>query len=314
MAESQIGVLIDYENVGLTPILSIFDQLSDLGRIIIKRAYADWSKAGDKADQMLELGIEAKHYFRISGSGKNASDICLAIDAIELLYNSPVDTFVIVSSDTDFLPLVSTLRSAGKTVIGAGRRGVVSPALIRSCDRYIYFDDAGGAQSKEQSVIDEPESLLRRAMDASIDDHGEVVAGKLHNTMRRMDPGFDFRALGHRTFTSFLNSSKSVQTRRPRGGTDVWVELAASRNHVQERQEQHLPNEDWDAQLDEAWSKVPGGFLSGSKAAADASKVLEISKISASRYKNLQGLLDASDLLRSRWGRDGNSIHRIASA
>ena len=141
MAERQIGVLIDYENVGLGSIHSLFDQLSDLGRIIVKRAYGDWSKAAGRGDQMLELGIEAKHYFRASGSGKNASDICLAIDAIDLMYRTPMDTFVIVSSDTDFVPLVSTLRAAGKMVVGAGRRGVVSPALVHSCDRYIYLDD-----------------------------------------------------------------------------------------------------------------------------------------------------------------------------
>ena len=318
MAEAQIGVLIDYENVGLSPILSLFDQLSDLGRIIIKRAYADWSKAGDKADQMLELGIEAKHYFRIAGSGKNASDICLAIDAIGLLYSAPLDTFVIVSSDSDFLPLVSTLRSAGKTVIGAGRRGVVAPSLIRSCDRYIYLDD-GAPQAPANPTLDNPESLLQRAMDASMDDHGEVVAGKLHNNMRRMDPGFDFRALGHRTFTHFLNSSPSVKTRRPRGGTDVWVELTSGQHSRSEpatgpqRDEGPYHDEEWESRLHEAWSRVPGGFLSGSKAAADASKVLDISKISSSRFKNLQGLLDASDFLRVRWRRDGNSIRRVST-
>jgi uncharacterized protein (TIGR00288 family) len=324
LAEAQIGVLIDYENVGLSPILSLFDQLSDLGRIIIKRAYADWSKAGDKADQMLELGIEAKHYFRISGSGKNASDICLAIDAIELLYDSPLDTFVIVSSDSDFLPLVSTLRSSGKTVIGAGRRGVVAPSLIRSCDRYIYLDD-GAPQAPARTVLDDPESLLRRAVEASMDDHGEVVAGKLHNTIRRMDPGFDFRAMGHRTFTQFLNSSPSVKTRRPRGGTDIWVELTSGQNNRAEQaktpqqeeaprqDEGHSPDEGWESRLHEAWDRVPGGFLSGSKAAADASKVLQVTKISSSRFKNLQGILDSSDFLRSRWQRDGNSIRRIST-
>ena len=318
MAEAQIGVLIDYENVGLSPILSLFDQLSDLGRLIVKRAYADWSKAGDKASQMLELGIEAKHYFRTPGSGKNASDICLAIDAIDLLYNSPLDTFAIVSSDTDFLPLVSVLRAAGKTVIGAGRRGIASPALIRSCDRYIYLDE-GAPPAPAQSALDDPESLLNRAMDASMDDHGEVVAGKLHNTMRRMDPGFDFRALGYRTFTQFLNSSLSVKTRRPKGGTDIWVELASSQNHHNgrtdspQRDEGPHAAEGWDQRLHETWSRVPGGLLSGSKAAADASKVLGVSKVSSSRFKNLQGILDASEFLRGRWQRDGNSIRRLST-
>ena len=219
MAEAQIGVLIDYENVGLSPILSLFDQLSDLGRIIIKRAYADWSKAGDKADQMLELGIEAKHYFRISGSGKNASDICLAIDAVELLYDSPLDTFVIVSSDSDFLPLVSTLRSSGKTVIGAGRRGVVAPSLIRSCDRYIYLDD-GAPQAPARTVLDDPD---RRG---SI--HGRPRRGGCRKAAQHHSShGPGVRLPGHGAHSHSSCSSPSVKTRRPRGGTDIWVELSA---------------------------------------------------------------------------------------
>ena len=115
----QVAVLIDFENVGLSSVRWLFDQVSDMGRITIRRAYADWSAAAGKRDQsqqrdqLLELGIEPIHLFH-SVSGKNSSDIRLAIDAIELMYLSPVDTFVIVSSDTDFVPLVSKLRAAGR--------------------------------------------------------------------------------------------------------------------------------------------------------------------------------------------------------
>ena len=91
MAEAQIAVLIDYENVGLGSIQYLFDQLSDVGRIIVKRAYADWTAKGKLRDQVLELGVEAVHHFRASGSGKNSSDIHLVVDAVELLYTSPVD-------------------------------------------------------------------------------------------------------------------------------------------------------------------------------------------------------------------------------
>ena len=80
LSEPNVAILIDYENVGLDSIQYLLDQISDVGRITIKRAYADWTKQPRKGEQMLELGIEAKHYFRATGSGKNASDICLAID------------------------------------------------------------------------------------------------------------------------------------------------------------------------------------------------------------------------------------------
>ena len=239
MAERQIGVLIDYENVGLGSIHTLFDQLSEVGRIIIKRAYADWSKTSTKGQQMLELGIEAKHYFRTSNSGKNASDICLAIDAIDLLHRSPIDTFVIVSSDTDFVPLVSTLRAAGKMVIGAGRRGVVSQGLVQSCDRYVYYLDEGKPTAQDHSVLKEQaQSLLERAVRASTGESDQVVAAALHNTMLRMDPSFDFRALGHKVFTQFLASSPLVKLNRPRGRGDVLVELSGgqSQKPVQPRE------------------------------------------------------------------------------
>ena len=338
MAESQIGVLIDYENVGLGSIHSLFDQLSDVGRIIIKRAYADWSRAAVKGEQMLELGIEARQHFHPPGSGKNASDILLTIDAVDLLHRSSVDTFVIVSSDTDFVPLVNALRAAGKTVIGAGRRGIVSPGLVRSCDRYIYLEEGNStAQAQAHSGLEEQaESLLVRAVAASTDDLGQVGGAKLHNTIRRMDPSFDFRALGHRSFTQFLASSHLVKLQRPRGHGDVLVELAAGQMRGTPLAEQPVsqmrgtplaeqpvgqmrgtplaeqpPAPDaWDSAVDAAWSQVPGSPVAGSKAAAEAAKVLGASKLSASRYKSLQVLLDASELLRSRWSREGNAIRR----
>ena len=115
LTEAQIAVLIDLENISLNTIQWLFDQISDVGRVILKKAYADWSLEASKRDQLLELGIEAIPLMRSTSGGKNASDIRLAIDAVDLLYTSPVDAFVIVSSDSDFVPLVSKLRGAGKT-------------------------------------------------------------------------------------------------------------------------------------------------------------------------------------------------------
>ena len=115
--DRQIAVLIDVENVGLDSIQWLFDQLADIGRIIVKKAYGDWSVTGSKRDKVLELGIEAIQVYHATPSGKNTSDIRLGIDAVDLLYQSPVDTFVIVSADSDFVPLVSRLRAAGKMVL-----------------------------------------------------------------------------------------------------------------------------------------------------------------------------------------------------
>ena len=234
MAEDNVAVLVDYENVGLESMESLLDQLSDVGRVIIKRAYADWSVHRNKRDQLLEYGIEAAHHFRSTKQSKNSSDISLTIDAIDLLYSAPVDVFVIVSSDSDFVPLVNKLRSAGKSAIGAGRRGGSSPTLVKSCDRYIYLDEpkpAAQAQRRQRrSSEPQAEGLLRRAIDASMDSEGQVGGSKLYQTMQRIDPSFNYKELGHSTFTRFLESCKTVIVERPADGGDTIVSFSNARS------------------------------------------------------------------------------------
>ena len=300
MTEKQIAVLIDYENVGLTSMQWLFDQLSDLGRLIIKRAYGDWSTAGGKRDQLLELGIEPVQLFHSAASGKNSSDIRLAIDAIELLHQSPVDIFVIVSSDSDFVSLVSKLRAVGKTVMGAGQQATAPRTLVMSCDRYFYLDQAE-RPSVTKGVRHDPQadSLLVRAVRAAVDDQGRTLGSRLHQTLQRLDPSFDFRALGYSTFRKYLEASPEVEVIPPEGPGDVMVELKNSQS------------EPWDSRMDAAWSKraaMPGQSISGSVAASDAASVLGVDKLKASRYKTLQGLLDASNELGANWRRDGNKI------
>ena len=171
---------------------------------------------------MLELGIEAVHHFHAAKVAKNSSDISLAIDAVDLLYRSPVDTFVIVSADSDFVTLVSKLRSAGKTVIGAGRHDVVSSTLVRACDRYIYLGTEPKTAPADSRTID---ALVQRAIYASADDEGKVAGSRLHQTMMRIDPSFDFRSMGFRTFTQFLEASPVVKVARARGSDDISISL-----------------------------------------------------------------------------------------
>ena len=246
MVDANVAVLIDYENVGLDAIQDLLDQLSDVGRVMIRRAYGDWSVQRGKQDQLLELGIEPIHQYHSNKSGKNSSDIRLAIEAIDLLYNSPIDTFVIVSSDSDFVPLVGKLRSSGKSVIVAGRREATSPTLIKSCDRYIFLDVEkqtsshssqsrrrtnrrnGNQASQTASTEAAAKALLLRAMDVSIDEMGEVVGSKLYQTMRRIEPSFNFKDLKFRVFTQFLDAQTDViEITRPKDGSgDVVVQLA----------------------------------------------------------------------------------------
>lgn len=308
--EKQIAILIDFENVGLSSMQWLFDQISDIGRIIIKRAYADWATAGDRQDQLLELGIEPIHLLRSSSGGKNSSDIRLAVDAVDLLHTSTVDTFVIVSSDSDFVPLVTKLRSAGKIVYGVGDKNKAPDALVKSCDRFIDLNLAKGTKKAEQKLLlpsDEVEDLVRRAATASIDEHGKVLGSKLHQTMRRLDPSFNFRAYDYSTFIKFIEDQPYLHFSRPRGSGDIAIELADA-----EVPKSSAPSQAEDVwhQIDAEWSKRvgKGGKLTGPTAAIQAAKVLGVDKLSLSPYKKLQGLLDVSDYLSKKWRRDKNTI------
>ncbi|MBI2848113.1 MAG: NYN domain-containing protein [Chloroflexi bacterium] len=327
----QIAVLIDCENTGLDSMQWLFDQLSEMGRVILKKAYADWSVEGRKRDQLFELGIEPIQLFH-SESGKNSADIRLAIDAIELMYQEHVDTFVIVSSDSDFVPLVSKLRATGKTVIGAGRKATVSRTLVMSCDKYYYLDQEIVTSTAIGTEGQDSPSILRRALEASMDNQGTVVGSKLHQTMQRLDPSFDYRAEGFSTFTKFLEASSEVRVGRSARGGNVMVELVkgdsapppkvsarakilssanggdgtdglAKRDVTLSAQQEADIGGIWTNKLSKYGKSLPG-----SVAANEAAKILGIPKLSSSRYKTLQGLLDASPLLRNKWMRNRNQL------
>lgn len=318
-AERQVAVLIDFENVGLNAIQWLFDQISDIGRVTVKRAYADWSVARSVRDQLLQLGIEPIHLFHSGASAKNSSDIRLVIDAVDLLYQAHVDTFVIVSSDSDFVPLVSKLRAAGKSVIGAGRQATVSRSLVISCDRYFYLDQRDKPVVSRRAPASPPQNtLLLRAMTAAMDEQGSAVGSRLRQTLQRLDPSFDFRALGHSTFSRYLEASPEVKVVRPSGGGgDVNVELADPNSGMEGgpvAEERAAPDpSEWAPRVDAAWAgraANAGDAIPGPSAASAAADILGVSKLSASSYKTLQRLLDASPQLASRWYRSGNSVLR----
>ena len=327
LTEPTIAVLIDFENVGLDHIQYLFDQLSDMGRVIVKRAYADWSVHRNKRDQLLEHGIEAAHYFHATKSGKNASDIRLVIDAVDLVHTSSVDTYVVVSSDSDFVPLVNKLRSSGKLVVGAGRRDITPVTLVKSCDRYIYLDDADNQMDEETDQPDDTrtptrrgrgtrraqaKSLVARALEASQDGQGQVSGSKLYQTMLRIDPSFSFKAQRFSTFTRFLESRNEVRVIRSQGPGDILVQLSSQRDAPPEPAHSNdARTEKWERDVDVAWSSRQRQKFAGQSAAADVAKILNAPNLKSTKYSTLDKLLDASDYLNARWRREGNAIIRI---
>ncbi len=314
LAEPTVAVLIDYENVGLDTMQYLLDQLSDVGRVIVKRAYADWSVHRSRRDQLLEFGIEAEHYFHNTKSGKNSSDICLVIDAVDLLHNASIDTFVIVSADSDFVPLVNKLRGAGKVVVGAGRRDAASSTLVRSCDRYINLDDATDGSPPQSGRPAAPQrqsgALVVRALEASQDGQGQVQGSRLHQAMLRIDPGFNFKGLGFSTFSRYLESRSEVSVTRRRDADDIIVQLDGARPSAPSAAQNGDRTADWDRDVDDAWRSRQRNSISGQAAATDVARVVGAPNLKTAGFSTLDKVLAASDHLRSRWRREGNTVVR----
>lgn len=149
--ETQVAVFIDYDNIEISVEETfgkgtdvdwsrIFNYASQMGRVVLRRAYADWAESATRQRQLLNMGVELVHVN--SKRGKNAADIRIVIDALELFY-SERESFthiLLVSGDGDFTELVHRLRAHGKTVIGLGISGTTADYLVSACDKFVYYD------------------------------------------------------------------------------------------------------------------------------------------------------------------------------
>src|SRR5499425_3791014 len=148
---TNMALFCDFENVALGvqdakydkfDIGKVLERLLLKGSIVVKKAYCDWERYKDFKADMHEASFELIEIPHVRMSGKNSADIRLVVDALDLCYTkSHVDTFVIISGDSDFSPLVSKLRENNKIVIGVGVKSSTSDLLIANCDEFIYYDD-----------------------------------------------------------------------------------------------------------------------------------------------------------------------------
>ena len=148
---NNMAVFCDFENVALGvrdakyarfDIGKVLEKLLLKGSIVVKKAYCDWERYKEFKGPMHEASFELIEIPHVRMSGKNSADIRMVVDALDLCYTkSHVDTFVIVSGDSDFSPLVSKLRENNKWVIGVGVKSSTSDLLIANCDEFIYYDD-----------------------------------------------------------------------------------------------------------------------------------------------------------------------------
>lgn len=160
--DSQVAVFIDYDNIEISVEEAfgkntdvdwnrVLQSASQMGRVVMRRAYADWAEAAAKQRQLLALGVELIHVN--SKRGKNAADIRIVLDALELFYNdnNAFTHVLLVSGDGDFTELVHRLRAHGKTVIGMGISGTSAEYLVNACDKFIYYDKLQGVNKVKKA-------------------------------------------------------------------------------------------------------------------------------------------------------------------
>ena len=250
--ERTLAVFIDFENLALGfrgkkdkrfEIQKVLERLVEKGKIIVKKAYADWADFSEYKRPLHEAAIELIEIPKRSVSGKNSADIRLCVDSLDLCYSKEhIDTFVIVSGDSDFSPLVSKLKENGKHVIGLGMKESSSHLLINNCDEFIYYEDLerpiGTPPKIEQDLPEQKKEAFQLLVDsvvALIRENKEVLwASMVKETMKRKKPSFNESYHGYRTFSDLLQDAEEKGIIRlrtdSRSGTYVVIGFGKEKN------------------------------------------------------------------------------------
>jgi len=239
-----LALFCDFENVALGvrearyaefDVKKVLERLLLKGSIVVKKAYCDWERYKDFKKPMHEAAFEMIEIPHVRMSGKNSADIRMVVDALDLCYTkSHVDTFVIISGDSDFSPLVSKLRENNKTVIGVGVKKSSSDLLIANCDEFIYYDDlvrekqkrparrkpastapdapkpaaADGDKDRKQEALD----LVLETVEALTAERGseeKIWGSMVKQALKRRQPGFNESYYGFRSFGKLLDEAEA---------------------------------------------------------------------------------------------------------
>ena len=233
-----IALLIDADNAPAAKVDFMISELAKHGMVNIRRAYGNWTKSHLNGWQEVlhEYAIQPIQTFDLT-KGKNASDMSLAIDAMDILYMKNVTTFAIASSDCDFTPLIQRLRAEGKQVIGFGAKTTPEP-FINSCTRFLYIDgqpetkpSPGDSDPRANSVKTNKKllTLLRRAVSENEDDEGWASISAVGNYLRNQG-SFDQRNYGYAKLSGLLHAAGvfDERTNNNGSGTTMWVRLKKS--------------------------------------------------------------------------------------
>src|SRR3954471_17779567 len=232
---TSMALFCDFENIALGvrdaqyakfDIDRVLERLLLKGSIVVKKAYCDWERYKEFKAPMHEASFELIEIPHLRISGKNSADIRMVVDALDLCYTkSHVDTFVIISGDSDFSPLVSKLRENNKTVIGVGVKSSTSDLLIANCDEFIYYDDlvrqnekkqrtrrrrresAPAGEDKRQEGID----LMLGTLEALVTERGaeeKIWGSMVKQALKRRNPGFNESYYGYKAFSDLLEDAE----------------------------------------------------------------------------------------------------------
>jgi uncharacterized protein (TIGR00288 family) len=247
---TNLALFCDFENIALGvrdaryaqfDITRVLERLLLKGSIVVKKAYCDWERYKEFKAGMHHAGFELIEIPHVKQSGKNSADIRMVVDALDLCYTKPhVDTFVVISGDSDFSPLVSKLRENNKGVIGVGVKNSTSDLLIANCDEFIYYDDlvreqmksrrtprkrasaqasaaaqpAPASESKEESKDEDKKQeafdLVMATIDALLAERGaedKIWGSMVKQTLKRRSPGFNESYYGFRSFNTLLEEA-----------------------------------------------------------------------------------------------------------
>ena len=230
-----MALFCDFENVALGvqdakyekfDINRVLERLLLKGSIVVKKAYCDWQRYKEFKTAMHGASFELIEIPHVRQSGKNSADIRMVVDALDLCYTKGhVDTFVIISGDSDFSPLVSKLRENAKVVIGVGVKNSTSDLLIANCDEFIFYDDlvrdeetkrraakkrkeTGTAGSDKQN---EAFDLVIETLQALIAERGEgerIWGSMIKQALKRRNPGFNESYYGFKAFSDLLEEAE----------------------------------------------------------------------------------------------------------
>ncbi|MDP6376986.1 MAG: NYN domain-containing protein [Pseudomonadales bacterium] len=239
-----LALFCDFENVALGvrdakyaafDIQLVLEKLLLKGSIVAKKAYCDWERYKEFKAPMHEAAFELIEIPHTRQSGKNSADIRMVVDALDLCYTKEhIDTFVIISGDSDFSPLVSKLRENDKTVVGVGVMNSTSNLLLSNCDEFIVYDDLvrdqlttakrrkkpapkkNGAgrktNQKKEDPVDEAVALVvdtAEALQAERGDREKLWGSMIKQTLKRRRPGFNESFYGLRSFSDLLEEAEA---------------------------------------------------------------------------------------------------------